>query len=44
MFADELDLSPRTVESHVAALFEVFGVKSKTALVTSALRLEIFQK
>jgi DNA-binding NarL/FixJ family response regulator len=39
VIAQELGLSRRTVEKHVSALFEVFGVSSKTALVLAALRV-----
>ncbi len=39
--AAELGVSRRTVESHGSELFEVFGVRSKTALVRSALSLRL---
>jgi DNA-binding NarL/FixJ family response regulator len=39
--AEDLGISPRTVERHVADLREVFGVPSKTALVMAAARLGI---
>lgn len=39
--AKELDIGRRTVEAYVSRMFEVFAVRSKTALVVSALRLGV---
>ncbi len=39
--AKELNISRRTVEGHVSDMFEVFNVRSKTALVVNAVRLGV---
>jgi DNA-binding CsgD family transcriptional regulator len=38
--AAQLSLSPRTVETHIGAIFNKLGVRSRVELVTSLFRLE----
>jgi DNA-binding NarL/FixJ family response regulator len=41
--ADDLFLSPRTVQAHVANILDKLGVHSRTAAVSVAIRFQVLE-